>query len=430
MMIFTVALILYAASDVSGTMDLSGWVAHTLTNSPTIAEAEATLSVAGAGLRSSGAFRLPVLSFTATSGYSWSSYLPEGGEPIRTESESYSAALGLSQEIIGSGGRNWLLLRGERAGFQAAEADYRAAVLDLVMSVVEAYYAAVEAEGLLATSAQALERSASQLERAEALYQVGGLTTLELLQLQVQESRNRLSLTRSRQNLRTAYTNLYRIAGLSSGTSGLSVDTLAVLRPIPPDRMAELARSLDDNPTLEAARFRARQSSIRARAQERSYWPSLSATASWNWSDNSLDGLKDMSDNDSWSVGLRLNWTIFDGYSREAAVQSARASALRTDAGLAGLEISLAAMLQTSYDNMLTSYESYTLSELVLHQAQEQYRLSRLTYDMGGLSLLELLDAQQMLTEAQAGVVSSRVACLVQEARVYVLAGRLPRLGE
>lgn len=429
-MLLFIVLAAGSIQDRTVSMDLSGWVAYALDNSPSIVEAQASLLGAEAGVRSAGAFRLPTLSFTATSGYTWASMTPHGGEPVRTESESYSLSLGLSQEILGSGGRNWLLLRAERAGLRAAEADYRASVLDLVLTVVEAYYGVVEAEGLMAVSALALERSVSQLERAEALYRAGGLTTLELLQLQVQESRNRLALTRGRQSLRSAYTSLYRAAGLPPETTGLLVDTSAVLQVPPPEQMEGLIASLDDNPGLEAARHRSNAASLRADAQGRTAWPSLSASGSWGWSDSSLDGLGSMFDNDSWSVGLRLNWTIFDGYSREAAVQSARASALRAEAGLEGLEGSLASVLRGSRDNLASAYESFVLSQLVLRQAEEQYRLSRLTYDMGGLSLLDLLDAQQILTEAEAGLISARVTCLIEEARLYTIMGRMPRLGE
>jgi len=135
-------------------------------------------------------------------------------------------------------------------------------------------------------------------------------------------------------------------------------------------------------------------------------------------------------ENDTWSVGIRLNWTIFDGFAREAAARSARAAALRGEASLTAVEAGLQSRLLAARENVAVAYESFVLSELALRQAEEQYRLSRLTYEMGGLSLLDLLDAQQMLTEAQAALVSARVNSLIEEAGLMVLMGRTPRLGE
>lgn len=427
-MIGTLFLVLAVAGGSPLALDLSGWVSHALRSSPAVTEAEASLEGYRASVKSAESFIWPTLAFSATSGYAWASTPPDGHG--HTGSESWSASLGLSQELLGAGGRSWLLLRAERRGFQAAEEDYRAAVLEVVMGVLESYYAVVEAEGHLAAAGQSLQRSASQLERARTLYEIGGMTTLELLQMQVQESRDRLALTRSRQSLNTSYNALYQAAGVSLSSREMTVDTAAVLAPIPPDFLDALPQTLDENPSLRAARLRSEQAFIASRAQGRSAWPSLSANANWGFSDNHFDGFDQILENDTWSVGVRLNWTIFDGFAREAAVRSARAGALRSEASLTGVESGLQSRLLASRENVVISYESFLLSELALRQAEEQYRLSKLTYEMGGLSLLDLLDAQQTLTEAQAALVSSRVNCLLEEARLLTLLGRTPRLGE
>lgn len=422
------ALFLLAGETSGSPVDLSGWVSIALANSPAVAVAEASLSAARAELKASEAFLWPTLSFSASSGYAWVSNQPDGDG--HTGSENYSASLVLSQELLGAGGRDWLLLRAQRKGFQAAEADHRAARLELVMSVVESYYAVVEAEGLLAAANQSLERSAGQLERADALYRMGGMTTLELLQVQVQESRARLDATRSRQNLNNAYNNLLQAAGLTFSQEAPPVDTAAVLTPVPPDFMDAMEADLAGNPGLTAARLRSEQAFITAEASGRNAWPSLRANASWGWSDDGFDGFGSIPEKDTWTVGIGLNWNIFDGFSREAAVQSARAGALRGRASLDELEASLESGLAASRGNVAAAYESWTLSGLALEQAEEQYRLSRLTYEMGGLPLLDLLDAQQALAEAQAGLVSARVDALLEEARFYALLGFTPRLGE
>ncbi len=409
-------------------LDLSGWVSLALANSPAAAGAEASLSAARAELKASGSFLWPTLSFSASSGYAWVSNQPDGDG--HTGSDSYSASLALSQELLGTGGRNWLILRAQRKGLQAAEADYRAARLELVMRVVEAYYAVVEAEGFLAAANRALELSAGQLERTEALYGIGGVTTLELLQAQVQESRARLGATRSRQNLNNAYNGLLQTAGLVFSPEAPWVDTAAVLTPVPPDFIDSMEHDLSGNPALTAARLRSEQAFITAEASGRNAWPSLSANASWAWSDNRFDGFGSIPDKDTWFVGIHLNWTIFDGFSREAAVRSARAGALRGRAALEEMEASMESGLAAARGSVAAAYESWVLSGLALEQAEEQYRLSRLTYDMGGLSLMGLLDAQETLAEARAGLVSARVDALLEEARFYALLGYTPRLGE
>jgi outer membrane protein TolC len=96
------ALILMAGDGSGSPVDLSGWVSQALAKSPAVAGAEAALSAAQAELKASGAFLWPTLSFSASSGYAWVSNQPDGAG--HTGSESYTASLALSQELLGAGG--------------------------------------------------------------------------------------------------------------------------------------------------------------------------------------------------------------------------------------------------------------------------------------------------------------------------------------
>jgi outer membrane protein TolC len=66
----------------------------------------------------------------------------------------------------------------------------------------------------------------------------------------------------------------------------------------------------------------------------------------------------------------------------------------------------------------------------MLEQAREQYRLSVMSYEMGALSLMDLLDAQSDLAQSEANFVSAGVTALKTEASLMVQLGRMPRVGE
>ena len=67
---------------------------------------------------------------------------------------------------------------------------------------------------------------------------------------------------------------------------------------------------------------------------------------------------------------------------------------------------------------------------LMVEQAGEQYRLSQMSYEMGALTLLDLLNAQADLSQAEANLVSARVTALRTEASLMAQLGRMPRVGE
>jgi outer membrane protein TolC len=414
-----------AADPVTVEYDLSGWVGMALRYSPDITIADTGLETARAGLTSARSFLWPSLDARASAGHSWSS-TTLGGD---YDDETYSASLTLSQELLANGGSSWLRMSGSEHEVSAAELERRGAMLDLTLGVLIAYYDVVESVGLRDAARNSLDRSRSQLDKTQALYDLGAVTTLELIQTQVQESRDALTLSQREQGIYTAYASLYDAAGIRAGDTVFTVDEAAVLDPVDSRTAMELDTDLSGNPSLQASLERLEEARLSTEADARLYWPSLTASGSWNWSGNRFRPA-DMPDEDSWHVSVSLSWNVFDGWYRESRIRTSRLSLLRAEATHASLESSLNAMLTNYRETLLISIRNYELAGLSYDYALEQLELSQLTYDLGGLTLLDLLDAQQTVADAEAALVSARTACLRDEARLLVLLGRTPRLGE
>lgn len=408
-------------------LDLAGWVQIGMERSPSIIQSEAGLMTADASVRTASSFLWPSLSFRSSTGHTWSS-IPDGsGGYTDTDNSSWSMSMTLSQEILSPGGRNWLLLQGSRHSRNASEMDFEEAELDLMLSVVEGYYGVIEATERLASAMRALERSQEQYMRTGSLYSLGGVTSLEMIQAEVQVSRDSLTVLQMHQGLASSYAGLRSAAG-AVGSETL-VDTAAVLQPISRRTVESFEIDLSANPSLLAAEERLQEVRLSHEATSRAYWPSLSAGGTWSWSNNEFE-FDDFTDRDSWNVSLSLNWQLFDGFSREAHIQSSRASVLRQEASLESLENSLYTSAIISRDNLISSIAAWDLSKRVTEQAFEQFRLSQMSYDLGGLSLFDLLAAQGTLADAEASEASAMSDCLIAEARFLVLIGQPPRLGE
>lgn len=411
-------------------LDLAGWVSIALENSPAVRSAEASLLSAEASLTGTRSFLYPSLSASAGASKTWADSYSESTGVTGTESNSYSAGLTLSQELLHSGGQNWLYEDASQLSLNAAQADYQGAILDVTIDVANAYYDVFEALELMRAASDAYSRSSNQLQRTEALYAMGAVTTLELLQVQVQESSDKLAVSRTEQSLLTAYADLYRTSGSDVQTCLIEINPDAVLEPVSPESVERMELDYSENPDIKAALFRERAAEIRSRAAGRSYWPSLRASAGWNWNDNTLDGLDHMFDNDSYNAGLSLSWNIFDGFQRESSINSSRASFLSSRATRETLENSVEAGVRSLAGSLLIDIQYYRDSMLMVEQAGEQYRLSQMSYEMGALTLLDLLDAQADLSQAEANLVSARVTALRTEASLMAQLGRMPRVGE
>ncbi|OPL17858.1 MAG: hypothetical protein AVO35_08245 [Candidatus Aegiribacteria sp. MLS_C] len=417
---------LHAGAD-SLSLDLSAWVALAMENSPQMDISSADLLSSRASLRSARSFLWPSLILNSSARRTWSSAPDMSGGYTDTDNTTWSISAGLSQELLASGGGSWLRLSGSRRSLQAAEFDRDQAGLELTMDVIVAYYGVVESMGLLSSARRSLERSAEQLNRTGSLYGIGGATSLEMIQAEVQQSTDSLTVLQRELAVSDSYTELRRVTGVTG--SDFLVDRNAVLQPVTVSTAMAYDLDISGNRSLAASEQRLAAAEYTYRATGRSYWPTLTAGSGWSWSSDELE-FDDFSDRDSWNVSLSLQWTLFDGFDREAMIQSARASMLRQQATHESLQNSVVSSIVTARDNLVNSIRSWELSLQVLNQANEQLRLSMMSYDLGSISLLDLLDAQSSVASAEASVESSRVSCLIAEARLMVLLGRTPRLGE
>jgi len=417
--------LVFAGEPVSIEYDLSGWVSLALGHSPDMGTSAANLEAADAGLLSSRSFLWPSLVFRASAGHVWSSSAATGDY----NNESYSSSLTLTQEILSNGGSSWLRMSGSQHEMTAAEHDHRGVMLDIMLDVLSGYYGVIEAVGLRDAAQHSLDRSMRHLEKIQALYDLGARTTLELIQSRVQENRDRLSLSQMEQRIYTAYSALYEAAGIQTGDTVYTVNPLAVLEPVTEETALLFDRDSSNNPSLRASLERLEEARLGSEADRRLYWPSLSASGSWSWNGSRFD-LGDIPDEDGWNVSVNLTWNIFDGWYRESRIKSSRAAWLRSDASHQSLENSLNTRIANSHESLLISIRNYELAGLSFDYAMEQLELSQMSYDLGGLSLLDLLDAREVLAEAEATLVSARISCLEDEAGLLVMLGRTPRLGE
>ncbi len=411
-------------------LDLAGWVSLALDNSPELRSAEASLLAARASLTGDRSFLWPSLTASASASRTWSDTPLEGGGAVQADHDSYSAGLTLSQELLQSGGQNWLYLRASELSLQAAEADYEGAVLEVVRDVVNSYYDVLEALELKRAAEDSRERSLRQLQRTENQYGMGAVTTLELLQVQVQESTDRLLVSRREQNLLAALNGLYTASGVDLHGTPPGINPDAVVEPLPLSAVPSIPLDVSSNPSLRAATLRGRSSEIQADAAGRSYWPTLRASAGWSWNDGTLDELDRILDSDAYTIGMSLSWNIFDGFLRESRIKSARASVLGSEASLESLRNNLEAGVRTLRDLLLIDIQYYHDSVLALELAQERYRLSAMSYEMGSISLIDLLEAQSDLSASEANLASARASALRSEASLLVELGKMPRVGE
>ncbi len=124
-------------------------------------------------------------------------------------------------------------------------------------------------------------------------------------------------------------------------------------------------------------------------------WPTLRASGSLgaNGALSPIEG--------TWSLGVSLNWSLFDGFMRQyqESAQKIRARALAED--FEAQRLSIYQEVKSAEVALRQSETSILSAEASLASAQEKYRLAAARYKVGVADSVEVSDAEVSLAQAQ-----------------------------
>ena len=196
-----------------------------------------------------------------------------------TLSSSYS--LGLDWTISGA----TLSQPGlQKAQLTAADADIDGARATLDAGVTQQYLTVLQARDNVGVAEQLLARDQEFLRLAQARYDVGQATLIDVRQAQVALGQAEVGLLRAKTAQRVEKLRLFEQMGVSAPTVVDSVqltDTFAVTAPAYKlDELLTMAET--QNPSLAALRARERSSSWGVKAAASGYGPTVSLSAGWS----------------------------------------------------------------------------------------------------------------------------------------------------
>jgi outer membrane protein TolC len=124
------------------------------------------------------------------------------------------------------------------------------------------------------------------------------------------------------------------------------------------------------------------------------------------------------------SLTFGVSLPIWDNGVREIEVNRARVNRDVTRSIREDLERVVRRDVTSSYDAYETSTAAVELAAVAGTVARENYRMQALRYRAGASTILDLLDAQVNVAEAEAGVVQARYNTRLALARLEAILGR------
>ncbi len=296
---------------------------------------------------------------------------------------------------------------------------------DLILSVKSAYYLYLAAFERVQVDEEAVKRSQEQLKLIESKYDLGSASKSDVLKQKVQFGNDRLALLEAQNAVTNTRADLAFTVGLDPN-SEVDFSTEYIVREYDGTLEEAMSFGLQYKPSLLAA-----GKDVDAwRHAKRSRWSEYLPTGTFFLSYSISDGTQgdtttfDFSSN-SRTYGISLNWNIFDGFFRERNIAASKANLNAARAFEADERNRMASLIKSSYLEIERLKEQKMVSRDNVEAAQEDLKITQEKYNLGAATILDLLDAQVSLRQAQVSLIRADFDLNLAVARLENAMGKM-----
>jgi outer membrane protein TolC len=297
-------------------------------------------------------------------------------------------------------------IRAAELSAEAAAAAVGTSTLDIRTNVEVAYLEAVARQRLVKVAEATVKSEEVHLDQAKRFVAAQAKDPIEVAQAQARAANARSALAQAQSSLAIALANLRAAIGWLDATRSPVPDANWPTPPdqAPPDLGSLVETSRKHRPELLQLDKQIAAAEANVTAAEYQRRPTLSATASTQWS----PGSGDWTPEPSWSAGLTLSWQLYDGGRAKADQRVARANLTGSQAQRDALLITLTSQLELARSQIDANRVNVQASAEAVTAARAQLQLAEARYTQGLGSQIELADAQTAITTAEGNLVQAQ----------------------
>ncbi len=281
-----------------------------------------------------------------------------------------------------------------------------------------AYYGVLTDLELARVAQDRATRAEEQLRLARARVASGAAVQSDSLTVRLELVKARTDLIRQQAALQVSQLELGRRVGIAGPASAVPLDS-APPAPLPLSLPDAVSQALEQGPEYRAARARERAAAAQVRQRQGGYLPTLTLAGAHNRFDTGIfPGAANVS-----SLTFTLSLPIWDGGQRELGIRQAETARDVSRAVRADLERAALRDVTEAYTNYETARAEVGLATEGLGVARENYRVQEARYRAGATTVLDLLTAQNGLSDAEAQLVQARYGARLALARLEAILG-------
>ena len=341
--------------------------------------------------------------------------------------DNFVSRVGFQWPIYTSG-RSDALERAAAAEASAVAAEVDVAHVDLRFEIVRAYWAAVTAREAVRVLEESAARAEAQLADARQRFKVGLIPPNEVSSLEAQRSREQAQFFEAGNIRESALIELRRLIGVPHGTVLELVDPLEqASRGEQPSQAAEelIKRALESRPERQAMAFRIGGLEARQQAALTGNKPTINVAGGVDYANpNARIFPRKDAWQESWDIGVNVNWNFVDFGRTKAQAAEATAAVLATRERLAEFDTVVAAEVQQRLLDIETNHAMVNAARDAVRSAAEARRVVADRFAAGVATSTDVLVAQVALLEAELARTRSLAGVRLAEARLERSLGR------
>ena len=320
-----------------------------------------------------------------------------------SSSFNFTSGLGLNYDIYDGG------LRG--ASIRAAEKQLRSAELDLERIVEQIrfegardYYALQNSDAQVEIQKAAVEDASQTLKDAQLLERAGLGTRFDVLRAEVELAQANQRLTTAIANQNISRRQLAETLSVSHSTDLATADAIEEAGTWNLELAETIVQAFKNRAELEQLLLQREINQEQRQIALSSVRPRLTANANYSVDDDFED---DFDISDRYSLGLNLQWRLFDGGAARAAGEQADIDAEISETNFADQRNQIRFAVEQAYFQLESNQNNIGTATKEVELAQESLRLARLRFQAGVGTQTDVIEAQTQLTTARGNLLSS-----------------------
>lgn len=401
------------------TMSLADALGTAYETNPQLGAARASVRATDETVAQANANWRPYISATGTYAYDEAKLSGGGGKVI---THPLQAQLGFTQNIF-RGGRTYAEIGKAKANVRAARAELTATEQTVLLAAATAYMDVVRDSAIVSLRRHNLDVLRRQREETALEFKAGSVTRTDVAQAEARFAGAQAQLTAAEGQLAISRASFSKVIGRPAESLEERPDTPKVL---PQTEEAAETVAGKSNPALVQAQENEKAASYAVDDAIGAMLPQVTMSGGYSYSQQSYASALGAGQVTQ-GIGLQAQVTvpIYQGGAEQSAIRQAKQLHAQSQLNVSLTDRQVREAVSTAWNTYQAALANITSNEATAQSNQIAFTGVSKEQRVGGRTVLDVLNAQQELLNAQVAVVTSRRDAMVAAYQVLAASGQL-----